>query len=151
MGRAMLSKTFIQFSVEGRGCVPALLFDLRPNMKKVRMVMVNTKIRLTILFAAKDREALYSQQKMRPGADCGSDDELLIAKFRLKLKKVGKAIRLFRYDLNQRPYNYTVEMTNRFKELHLIDTVPEELWTEVGDMIQEGGIKNILKKKKYKK
>ena len=67
------------------------------------------------------------------------------------LKKVGKAIRLFRYDLNQRPYNYTVEMTNRFKELHLIDTVPEELWTEVGDMMQEGGIKNILKKKKYKK
>ena len=64
------------------------------------MVMVNTKIRLTILFAAKDREALYSQQKMRPGADCGSDDELLIAKFRLKLKKVGKAIRPFRYDLN---------------------------------------------------
>ena len=97
-------------------------------------------------------EMLYTvNNKKRPGADSGSDHELLITKFRLKLKKVGKAIRLFRYDLNQRPYNYTVEMTNRFKELHLIDTVPEELWTEVGDMIQEGGIKNILKKKKYKK
>ena len=63
MGKAMLSKTFIQFSVEGRGCVPSLLFDLRPNMVEVRKVMVNTKIRLTIFFAAKDREALYSQQK----------------------------------------------------------------------------------------
>ena len=62
--------------------------------------MVNTKIRLIIFFAAKDREALYSQQKTRPGADCGSDHELLIAKFRLKLKKVGKTTRPFRYDLN---------------------------------------------------
>ena len=64
------------------------------------------------------------------------------------MKKVGKAIRLFRYDLNQRPYNYTVEMTNRFKGLHMIDRVPEELWTEVGDIIQEAVIKTILKKKK---
>ena len=64
-------------------------------------------------------------------ADCGSDHELLIAKFRLKLKKVGKSTRLFRYDLNQIPYNYIVEVTNRFKVLHLIDRVPEELWTEV--------------------
>ena len=86
------------------------------------MVMVNTKIRLTILFAAKDREALYSQQKMRPGADCGSDDELLIAKFRLKLKKVGKAIIPFRYDLNQIPHDYTVKLRNRFKELDLIES-----------------------------
>ena len=76
--------------------------------------MVNTKIRLIIFFAAKDGEALYIQQK-RPGADCGSDHGLLIAKFRRKLKKVGKTTRPFRYDLNQIPYDYTVEVRNRFK------------------------------------
>ena len=84
--------------------------------------MVNTEIRLIIFFAAKDGEALYSQQKKLPGTDCGSDHELLIAKFRLKLKKVGKAIRSFRYDLNQIPYDYIVEVTNRFKGLDLIDS-----------------------------
>ena len=78
--------------------------------------------------------------KTRPGADCGSDHELLITKFRLKLKKVGKTTRPFRYDLNQIPYNYTVEVTNRFKGLDLIDRVPEELWTEVRDIVQESGI-----------
>ena len=67
--------------------------------------------------------------KARPGADCGTDHELLIAKFRLKLKKVGKTARLFRYDLNQIPYDYTVEVRNRFKGLDLIDRVPNELWT----------------------
>ena len=88
--------------------------------------MVNTEIRLIIFFAAKDGEALYRQQK-RPGADCGSDHELLIAKFRFKLKKVGKTTRPFRYDLNQIPYDCTMEMTNRFKGLDLIDRGPEEL------------------------
>ena len=83
--------------------------------------MVNTEIRLIIFFAAKDGEALYSQQKKRPGADCGSDHELLITKFRFKLKKVGKTARPFRYDLNQIPYDYTVEVRNRFKGLDLID------------------------------
>ena len=83
--------------------------------------MVNTNIRLTIFFAAKDGEALYSQQKTRPGADCGSDYELLIDKFRLKMKKVGKTARPFRYDLNQIPYDYTVEVRNRFKGLDLIE------------------------------
>ena len=68
---------------------------------------------------------------MRPGADCGSDHKLLIAKFILKLKKVGKTTRLFRYDLNQIPYDYTVEVRNRFKGLDLTDRVPEELWMEV--------------------
>ena len=83
--------------------------------------MVNTKIRLIIFFAAKDGEALYSQKKTRPGADCASDHELLIAKFRLKWKKVEKTTRPFRYDLNKIPYNYTVEVTNRFKGLDLIE------------------------------
>ena len=109
--------------------------------------MVNTEIRLIILFAAKDGEALYSQQKQ----DCGSDHELLIAKFRLKLKKIGKTTRPFRCDLNQTPYDYTVEVTNRFKGLDLIDRVPDELWAEVCDIVQETGIKTIPKKKKCKK
>jgi len=89
--------------------------------------------------------------KTRPGADCGSDHELFIAKFRLKLKKVGKTTRPFRYDLNQIPYDYTVEVRNRFKGLDLIDRVPHELWTEVHDIVQETGIKTILKKNKCKK
>ena len=111
--------------------------------------MVNTEIRLIILFAAKDGQALYSQQ--RPGADCGSDHELLIAKFRLKLRKGEKTTRPFRYDLNQIPYDYTVKVRNRFKGLDLIDRVPDELWMEVRDFVQETGIKTIPKKKKCKK
>ena len=74
--------------------------------------------------------------KTRPGDDCGTDHKLLIAKFRLKLKKVGKTARPFRYDVNQIPYDYTGEVTNRFKGLALIDRVPEELWTEVHDTVQ---------------
>ena len=90
-------------------------------------------------------EKLYTVRKTRPGADCGSDHELLIAKFRLKLKKVGKTTKPFRYDLSQIPYDYTVEETNRFKGLDLIDRVPEELWTEVHDIAQEAVIKTIPK------
>ena len=89
--------------------------------------------------------------KTRPGPACGSDHELLIAKFRLKLKKVGKTTRPFRYDLNQIPYGYTVEVRNRFKGLDLIDRVPDELWNEVCDIVQEVVIKTIPKKNKYKK
>ena len=85
--------------------------------------------------------------KTRLGADCGSDHKLLIAKFRLKLKKVGKTIRPFRYDLNQIPNNYTVEVRNGFKGLDLIDRVPDELWMEVPDTVQETEIKTIPKKK----
>ena len=96
--------------------------------------MVNTKIRSIIFFAAKDGKALYNQQKQDWG-DCGSDHELLMAKFRLKLKKVGKTTRPFGYDLNQMPYDYTVEVRNRFKGLDLIDGVPDELWTEVCDIV----------------
>ena len=111
--------------------------------------MVNTKIRLIIFFAAKDEEALYSQQKQ--------DRELTVAQIinslltnSDKLKKVGKSTRPYRYDLNKILYNYTVEVTCRFKGLDLIDRMPEELWTEVHDIVQETEIKTIPKKKKLK-
>ena len=103
-----------------------------------------------ILFSRRWRTSIQSA-KTRLGADCGSDHELLIAKFRLKLKKVGKTTRPFRYDLNHIPYDHTVEVTNRFKGLDLIDRVPEELGTEVWDIVQEAVIKTIPKKKKCKK
>ena len=90
-------------------------------------------------------EKLYTVTKVRLGVDCGSYHELLIAKFRLKMKKVGK-IRSFRYDLNKISYNYTVEVTNRFKGLDLIERVPEELWMEVCDVVQEAGIKTSPQK-----
>ena len=90
-------------------------------------------------------------KKTRPGADCGSDHKMLLAKFRLKLQKVEKTTRPFRYVLNQIPYDYTVEVTNRFKGLDMIDVVPEELRMEVHDIIQEAVIKTIPKKKKSKK
>ena len=83
--------------------------------------MVNTEIRLIILFAAKDGEALYSQEKIRKGADCSTDHELLIAKFRHELKKVGETTRPYMCDLNQISYDYTVKVTNRFKGLDLIE------------------------------
>ena len=95
-------------------------------------------------------EKLCTVSKTRLGADCGSYHELLIAKFRLKLKKVGKTTRPFRYDLNQL-HNYTMELRNSFKGLDLIDRVPDELWMEIHDIIQETGIKTIPKKKKCKK
>ena len=88
--------------------------------------------------------------KTRPGADCGSDHELLIANG-LKLKKVGKTTRPFRYDLNQMPYDYMVEMMNRFKGLDLVDRVPEELWMEVHNIVQEVVTKSIPKNTKCKK
>ena len=98
--------------------------------------MVNTEIRLIIFFATKDGEAVNSRiqsTKTRPGADCALDHELLVTKFRLKLKKLAKTARPFRYDLNQIPYDYTVEGRNRFKGLDLIDRVPDELWNEIRD------------------
>ena len=88
--------------------------------------------------------------KTRPGADRGSDHELLVANFRLKVKKVGKTTRPFRYDLNQIPYDYTVEVRNWFKGLDLIDTVPDELWTKVRDIVQNTGIKTIPRKEMQK-
>ena len=101
-----------------------------------------------MFFVAKDGEALCSQQKTRPGADCGSDHELFIAKLRLKLKKAGKTTRPFRYDLNQTPDVYTLEVTNRFGSSALVDRVPRELWTEVHNIVQEAENKTIPKKNK---
>ena len=107
-----------------------------------------------ILCSQKRRSSIQST-KTRPGADCGSDHELLITKFRLKLKKVGKTARSFRYDLNQIPNDYTVEVRNRFKGLDLIDRVPDELWNELNygvcDIAQETGIKTIPMEKKCRK
>ena len=107
--------------------------------------MDNSEIRLIICFAA------LQSEKTRLGADCGSDHVLPISKCRLKLKEVGKTTRPFKNDLNQIPYNYTVEVTNRFKGLDLVYRVSEELWIEVHDIVQEAVIKTIPKKKKCKK
>ena len=96
-------------------------------------------------------EKLIQSAKTRPGADCDSNHELLIAKFRLKLKKVGKTNRSFSYHLNQIPYDYTVEVRNRFKGLDLIDRVPDELWMEVHNIVHETGIKTIPWKRNAKK
>ena len=96
-------------------------------------------------------ESSIQSAKTRLGADYGSDHELLTAKFRLKLEKVKKTTRPFWYDLNQIPYDYTVEMRNRFKGLDLIEGVPDKLWTEVHDIVQETGMKTIPMEKKCKK
>ena len=113
--------------------------------------MVNTEIRLIIFFVVKDGEALYSQQKQDPELTVAQIHQLLIAKFRLKLKKEGKTTRLFRYNLNQISYDYTVEVMNRFKGLNLVDKVPEELWMEVHTTVQEVVFKTIPQKKKHMK
>ena len=102
-----------------------------------------------LLCSQRWRSSIHSA-KTRPGADCGSDHEFFITKFRLKLKKVGKTTRPLRYDLNQIPYDYTVEVRDRFKGLDLIDRLPDELWMEVHDIVQEAVIK-IIPKKKCKK
>ena len=91
-------------------------------------------------------DMLYTIKEIRPGADCGSDHQPFNAKFRFKFKKVGKTIRPFRYNLNQIPYDYTVEVTNRFKWLDLVDSMSEELWTEVGNIVQEAVTETIPKK-----
>ena len=99
-----------------------------------------------ILCSQRRRSSIQST-KTRPGADCGSDPELLIAKFRIKLKKVGKNTRPFRYDLNQTPYNYTVEVRNRLKGLDLIECL-KNYGLSFMTTVQEAGIKTIPKKKK---
>ena len=106
-----------------------------------------------ILCSQRWRSSIHSAKtrSAKTTSDCGSDHELLIAKFRLKLKKVGKKTRTFWYDINKIPYNYIVKVANRFKGLYLIDRVPEELWIEVHDIAQEAVIKTIPKTKKCKK
>ena len=113
--------------------------------------MVNTEIRLIIFFAAKDGEALYSQQKQDWELTVAQIMKLLIAKFRLKLKKVEKTTRPFRYELNQIPHDYTVEVRNRFKGLDLIDRVPDELWNEVLTLYRRQGSKPSPRKRNAKK
>ena len=113
--------------------------------------MVNNEIRSINILCSRRWRSSKQLAKTRPGADCGSVYELLIAKFRLKLKKTGKTTRPLRHDIRQIPYDYTVEVTNRFKGLDLIDRVPEELWTDVCNIVQEAVIKTIPKKKKCKK
>ena len=112
--------------------------------------MVNTEIRLIIFFVAK-LEKLHTVSKNKTSSWLWLRSWTLIAKFRLKLKKVGKITRLLRYDLNQIPYDYTVEVTNWLKGLDLVDRVPEELWMGVCNIVQEVVAKTILKRKKYKK
>ena len=113
--------------------------------------MVNTEIRLIIFFAAKDGEVLHSQQKQDQELTVTQIMNSLLPHSDLNLKKVGKTSTLFSYDLNQLPYNYTVEVTYRFKGLDLIDRMTEELWMEVHDIVQEAVIKTILTKKEMQK
>ena len=136
--------------------VQSLVLELRSPMHKRRLYTWTSpdgqhQNQIDCILCGQIWRSSIQSAKTRPGADCGSDHELLIAKFRLKLKKVGKTTRPFRYDLNQVPYDYTVEVRNRFKGLDLIDREPDELWVEVHDTVQETGIKTIPKKKKCKK
>ena len=112
--------------------------------------MANKKIRLIISFAAKDGEALIQTAKTRLAANCGSDHELLIAKFRLKLKKVGNTTKSFRYDLNQKSCDYRVEVTNRFKGLDLIECLITYGWRFM-TLYRRQGSRSFLGKKKCKK
>ena len=96
-------------------------------------------------------ERLSQSAKRRPRVGCGSDHELLIANFRLKLKKIGKTTSPSRYDLNQILYDYTVEVMNRFKGLDPVERVPEELWMKVHNIMQEAVTKTTPKKKECKK
>ncbi|XP_078247628.1 uncharacterized protein LOC144588546 [Pogona vitticeps] len=112
----------------------------------------NNKIRLIIYILCSQRwRSCIQSAKTRLGANCGSDHQLLIAKLKLKVKKVGKTTGLVRYNLNQIRYEYTVEVKNRFKELNLVDRVPEELWIEARNIVQEEETKTIPKKRKCKK
>ena len=128
-------------------CTTALVIR-EMQIKSTTRYLISLSIRPSI---RKRWRSSIQSAKTRPGADCGSDHELLIAKFRLKLKKVGKTTRLFRYDLNQILYHYTVKVMNRFQGLSLVETVSEELQTEVHNIVQEVVTKTIPKKKKCKK
>ena len=127
------------------------LFQQHRRILHVGITRCQHQIQTDYILCCQRWRSSIQSAKTRPGADCASDHELLIDKFRLKLNKVGKTTRPFRYDLNQMPYDYTVEVRNRFKGLDLIDRVPDELWTEVRDIVQETGIKTIPLEKKCKK
>ena len=116
--------------------VSFLKFVLRKLLNGVLQAGILESVAMIMFFAVKD-EKFYIVSKNKPGSDCGSDPELLIEKFRLKSMKVGKTLRPFRYDLNQIPYDYIVEVTDGFKGLHLVDRMPEELWMEVHNIVQE--------------
>ena len=126
-----------EFCQENALVIASTVFQKHKRQLKTWIPDGQLQNQIDIFFSVEDGEALYNQHKTRLGGDCGSDHELLIAKFRLQLKKVGKTTRPFRYDLNHTPYNYTVEVTSRSKGLKLINRVPEKLWTEVGDIVQE--------------
>ena len=128
-----------------------LVIETTDNSTHGHHQIVNTEIRLIIFFVAEDGEALYNQHKQDRELTVPQITNSLLQKFRLKLKKVGKITRPFRYDLNQIPYDDIVEVTNKFKGLDLIDGVPEELWMEFCNIVQEAVIKAIPKKKKCNK
>ena len=128
-----------------------LFQNIRDDFTHGHHQIINTKIRLIAFFVAENGEAVYIQQKQDLDLTVAQIIRLLIAKFRLKLKKVGKTIRPFRDNLNQISYDYIVELMNRFKGLDLVDEVHEELWMEVYNTVQEVVTKTILKKKKCKK
>ena len=111
----------------------------------------STLNQIDYILCSRSWKSSIQSAKTRLGADCGSDHELLIAKFRLKLKKVEKTTRPFRYDLNQNPCDYTVEVRNRFKGLDLIDGVPDELWMEVHDIVHETRLRPSPWKRNAKK
>ena len=111
--------------------------------------MANTKIKLITFFAAKDGKALHSQQKQEREQTVAQITNSLLPNSDLNWR-VGKITRPFRYDLNQIPYDYTLEVRNRFKGLDLIEWVPDELWNEVRDIVQETEIKTIPMEKKCK-
>ena len=93
------------------------------------------------IFTVRATRSSIQSSKTRPGADCGSDHELLIARFRCKLKKVGEITSIFRYKLNQIPYDYAVKVMNRLKRLDLVDRVPKEIWTDIPNSVQEAVIR----------
>ena len=126
--------------------VSFLKFVLRKLLNGVLQAGILESVAMIMFFAVKD-EKFYIVSKNKPGSDCGSDPELLIEKFRLKSKKVGKTTRPFKYDLNKIPYDYTVQMINRFKGLYLINRMPEELWMVVHNILQKAVTKIIPKAK----
>ena len=140
-----------EFCQENTLVVANTVFQQHENTLLMDITRWSTQNQVDYILWSQRWRSSIQPAKSRPGADCSSDHEHLIAKFGFKLKNVEKTTGPFRYDLNQIPYDYIVGLTNRFKGLDLTDRVPEELWMEVCDTVQETGIKTIPKKKKCKK